>query len=56
MQQDLAEGRGGSAELTANNPTGSITCANTKVNNFWLNGFSSVVQNIFGVSTTMNAN
>jgi len=49
-------GNGGSAELTANNPTGSITCANTKVNNFWLNGFSSVVQNIFGVSTTMNAN
>ena len=49
-------GNGGSAELTANNPTGSITCANTKVNNFWLNGFSSVVQNIFGVSSTMNAN
>ena len=38
---------GSSAELTAQNPTGSITCGNTKNNNQWLNGFSEVVRNIF---------
>ena len=38
---------GGSAELTAENPTGSITCSNTKTENYWLNGFSSVLENIF---------
>lgn len=41
---------GGSAELTAQNPTGSITCVNTKNNHQWLNGFSQVVRNIFGSS------
>lgn len=41
---------GGSAELTAQNPTGSITCVNTKNNNQWLNGFSDVVRNIFGTN------
>ena len=39
---------GGSAALTAQNPTGSIACTNTKNNNQWLNGFSTVVQNISG--------
>ena len=39
---------GGSAALTAQNPTGSIACTNTKNNNQWLNGFSEVVRNIFG--------
>ena len=39
---------GSSAELTAQNPTGSITCVNTKTNDQWLNGFSTVVRNIFG--------
>lgn len=38
---------GGSAALTAQNPTGSIACTNTKNNNQWLNGFSEVVRNIF---------
>lgn len=33
--------------LTAEHPSGSITCANTKINNNWLNGFSNVVKNIF---------
>lgn len=41
---------GGSAALTAQNPTGSITCVNTKNNNQWLNGFSEVVHNIFGTN------
>lgn len=37
---------GGSAALTAQNPTGSITCTNTKNNDKWLNGFSNVEKNI----------
>lgn len=41
---------GGSAALTAQNPTGSIACTNTKNNNQWLNGFSEVVRNIFGTN------
>lgn len=41
---------GDSAALTAQNPTGSITCTNTKNNDKWLNGFSDVVKNISGVS------
>lgn len=40
---------GGSAALTAQTPTGSITCTNTKTNDQWLNGFSTVVRNIFGI-------
>ncbi len=40
----------GSAALTAQNPTGSIACTNTKNNNQWLNGFSEVVRNIFGTN------
>ena len=38
---------GGSAELKAQSPNGSITCVNTKNNKQWLNGFSTVVRNIF---------
>lgn len=41
---------GDSASLTAQKPTGTVTCTNTKTNNYWLNGFSSVVTNIFGVN------
>ena len=41
---------GGSAALTAQNPTGSIACTNTKNYNQWLNGFSEVVRNIFGTN------
>lgn len=37
---------GDSASLTAQNPTGTVTCTNTKTNNYWLNGFSNVVQNM----------
>jgi len=37
-----------SANLTAENPTGNISCHNTKNKNYWLNGFSSVWENIFG--------
>lgn len=42
---------GGSAALTAQNPTGSITCTNSSNGKiYWLNGFSQVVRNIFGIS------
>lgn len=41
---------GGSAALTAQYPTGSITCTNTKTKDQWLNGFSDVVKNIFDVN------
>ena len=41
---------GGIAALTAQYPTGSITCTNTKTKDQWLNGFSDVVENISGVS------
>lgn len=41
---------GGSAALTAQYPTGSITCTNTKTKDQWLNGFSNVEKNIFGVN------
>ena len=38
------------AVLNADNPTGSITCTNTKTKDQWLNGFSNVEKNIFGVN------
>ena len=42
---------GSRAELTAQNPTGSITCTNSSNGKiYWLNGFSQVVRNIFGIS------
>lgn len=42
---------GTAAILSADNPAGEITCTNTANDKtFWLNGFSQVVRNIFGVS------
>lgn len=42
---------GDGATLNATNPNGSITCTNTANGKiYWLNGFSQVVRNIFGVS------
>lgn len=38
------------AALSAANPNGTITCTNKLENNYWLNGFSQVVKNIFGIS------
>lgn len=40
----------GRASLTADSPNGSITCTNTKTQNYWLNGFSQVIRNIFGTA------
>ena len=45
---------GSGAELTAQTPTGSITCTNTKNKDQWLNGFSEVRSNIFGTSNSSN--
>ena len=44
---------GSAANLNATSPTGTITCTNTANNEkiYWLNGFSTVVKNIFGIST-----
>lgn len=39
-----------SAALTAQYPTGSITCTNRKTKDQWLNGFSTVVHNIFSTN------
>ena len=44
-----AAGDNGSAALTAYAPNGSIACSNSKTENYWLNGFSDVVKNIFGI-------
>ena len=42
-----AADNGVAASLTAASPNGSITCTNTKTNDYWLNGFSAVVRNVF---------
>lgn len=43
------EGDNGSGvSLTVDNPVGKIICNNTKTKNSWLNGYSGVVQNVFG--------
>lgn len=42
----------GEVTLSATAPEGTITCTNTSKNNKWLNGFSGVVRNVFGVATT----
>ena len=44
-----AAGDNGSAALTADAPNGSIACSNSKTENYWLNGFSDVVKNIFDI-------
>ncbi|MCI5485506.1 MAG: VWA domain-containing protein [Clostridiales bacterium] len=36
--------------LSAATPNGTITCTNTKTGDFWLNGFSAVLKNIFGIA------
>lgn len=43
---------GTAATLSADTPTGEITCTNTSNNNKWLNGFSSVVRNVFATATS----
>ena len=40
---------GNSATLDKDQTSNTITCTNTKAKNYWLNGYSGVVTNIFGV-------
>ena len=40
---------GSGVELKADNASGEITCTNAQSKPYWLNGFSAVVTNIFGV-------
>lgn len=40
----------GKVILSKDNTSGTITCTNTKNNDKWLNGFSNVEKNIFGVN------
>lgn len=39
---------GAAVDLSKDNTSDSITCTNSKTENYWLNGFSQVVKNIFG--------
>lgn len=39
---------GAAVDLSKDNTSGSISCTNSKNENYWLNGFSDVVKNIFG--------
>lgn len=43
---------GSEAVLSATDPEGTITCTNTKSKNYWLNGYSDVVTNVYGSSKT----
>lgn len=40
----------GEVTLSATAPEGTITCTNTSKNNKWLNGFSSVVRNVYATA------
>lgn len=41
---------GSNATLSAQNSNGSITCTNTKTQDYWLNGYSAVVENVYGTA------
>lgn len=43
------------ATLSSEKPAGSIICRNENRDPYWLNGYSDVVENIFGVPHTVNA-
>lgn len=47
---------GDTVTLNKENPSGSITCKNTSNTNKWLNGFSTIVKNIFGESKIKESN
>ena len=42
---------GSSVTLDKDQTSNTITCTNTKAKNYWLNGYSVVVKNIFGVNS-----
>ena len=41
---------GSNAILSAQNYTGSITCTNSNPKPYWLNGYSAVVENVYGTA------
>ena len=41
----------GGVTLSGENPQGIIICTNTKEHDYWLNGFSDVVKNVYGAAT-----
>ena len=43
---------GNAVTLSNSSPSGSITCTNKKDEDDWLNGYSPVVTNIYGVEHT----
>lgn len=47
---------GSAATLSAQTPSGSITCTNKSTTDKWLNGFSTIVKNIYGVAKTNASN
>lgn len=47
---------GSAATLSAQNTSGSITCTNISNTDKWLNGFSTIVKNIFGVTNEQTGN
>lgn len=47
---------GTAVELTADTPEGSISCNNEKTKNYWLNGFSAVEKNIYGIPHSNSSN
>ena len=47
---------GSTATLSTQTTSGSITCTNTSNTDKWLNGFSTIVKNIFGVTNEQTGN
>lgn len=41
---------GNGASLTAQNPSDTITCTNSNPKPYWLNGYSAVVENVYGTA------
>ena len=41
---------GSSATLSAQNPSDTITCTNSNPKPYWLNGYSAVVENVYGTA------
>lgn len=42
--------------LSKENTSGEISCTNTKTENYWLNGYSAIVRNIFGIEGEKGGN
>ena len=47
---------GAAVTLSKENTSGEISCTNTKTENYWLNGYSAIVRNIFGIEGEKGGN